>query len=60
MSEHKPEDVTLDEGLAKVLEAGEQLSEEHVDAMAEQAKEAARKNEQAVQAKHEQLDNSRK
>lgn len=45
----KPEDVTISEGLAKIHEASEQLTEEQEDAMADKAREAAKES----QAEHD-------
>jgi hypothetical protein len=40
--QQKPEEVTINEGLAKINEAEEALTPEQVDAMAEKAKQAAK------------------
>ncbi|EHD22258.1 MULTISPECIES: hypothetical protein [Brenneria] len=40
MAESDPKDVTVSEGLAKMREAADKLSDEEVDALAEEAKKA--------------------
>lgn len=42
-----PKAVTVDDGLAKVHEAAEKLTEEDIEAMAEEARAAAEKTRQA-------------
>lgn len=54
-----PADVTISEGLDKIFEAGEALTSEQVDAMAEQAKAAAKQSQDARDDKHAQLDTSK-
>ncbi|NDL64044.1 hypothetical protein [Acerihabitans arboris] len=51
----KPGDVTISQGLGKLFEAGEELTEEQTDAMAEQAKAAAKKSQAERDNKNEQI-----
>jgi len=46
-AEKKPEDVTVSEGLAKILEADALLTPEQEDALAEKAKQAAKESQDA-------------
>ncbi|WP_170116019.1 hypothetical protein [Brenneria roseae] len=41
MTTQDPKDVTVSEGLAKVHEASEQLTDEEIETLAEEAREAA-------------------
>ncbi|WP_409307313.1 hypothetical protein [Pectobacterium sp. B1J-3] len=41
MTEQDPKDVTVNEGLAKVHEASEQLTDEEIEKLAEEARQAA-------------------
>ncbi len=54
--EKAPADVTISEGLSKIFEAGEALTPEQVDALAEQAKTAAKQSQEARDNKNAQLD----
>lgn len=49
MTDKKPEDTTIDEGLAKLHEASEQLTEQQLDALAQAAQEAAQDNRREAQ-----------
>nr|WP_038468978.1 hypothetical protein [Candidatus Sodalis pierantonius] len=44
MTEKKPEETTIDEGLAKLHEASEQLTEQQRDALAQAAKDTAQES----------------
>lgn len=44
MTNKKPEETTIDEGLAKLHEASEQLTEQQRDALAQAAKDAAQES----------------
>ncbi|WP_174871242.1 hypothetical protein [Pectobacterium polaris] len=46
-STQDPKDVTVSEGLAKVHEASEQLTEEEIEALAEEARRAATQTQKA-------------
>ncbi|MCA6951480.1 hypothetical protein [Pectobacterium polaris] len=46
-SEQDPKAVTVSEGLAKVHEASEQLTEEEIEALAEEARQAATQTQKA-------------
>ena len=52
-------DVTINEGLSKIFEAGEALTPEQVDALAEQAKTAAKQSQDAHDNKNAQLDTAK-
>ncbi|MBT9431248.1 hypothetical protein JZM24_02045 [Candidatus Sodalis endolongispinus] len=49
MTDKKPEDTTIDEGLAKLHEASEQLTEQQLDALAQAAQEAAQDSRREAQ-----------
>lgn len=49
MTEKKPEETTIDEGLAKLHEASEQLTEQQLDALAQAAKNAAQESRREAQ-----------
>ncbi|CNH10659.1 Uncharacterised protein [Yersinia aldovae] len=44
MTEEKSKETTVNEGLAKIHEASGQLTDEQIEQLAEEAKEAAREN----------------
>ncbi len=55
----KPEDVTISEGLSKIFEAGEELTPEQIDAMAEQSKNAAKQSQDARDNKNAQIESGK-
>lgn len=52
----KPGDVTISQGLGKLFEAGEELTEEQTDAMAEQARAAAKSSQTERDNKNAQIE----
>ncbi|MEA9391372.1 hypothetical protein SJI19_12600 [Acerihabitans sp. TG2] len=57
--EKAPAEVTVSEGLHKIFEADAALTPEQVDAMAEQAKAAAKQSQDARDDKQAQLDTTK-